>query len=76
VKAALHGGPGDGVVDDNWADPPDGLYTYEEPVPMRDEDLGPINPGEPTPELKFTAYRYVYDRIEGETAHYSFAPDL
>jgi hypothetical protein len=74
MKAALHGGPCDGRVDNNLREPPQ-LYTCRKEVMPPDWER-PVPPNKPTPEVTYEEHQYRCVRVEGDVAHYQHAPDL
>lgn len=72
MKAVLHGGPGEGSIDENVADPPPKTYRFADPLPLVKEQLEPARANQPTPELRFAMYSYRLERVEDDAAHYDY----
>jgi hypothetical protein len=74
MKAALHGGPCDGRVDNNLGEPPQ-VYTCRKEVMPPDWER-PVPPNKPTPEITYEEHQYRLVLVESDAAHYQHAPDL
>jgi hypothetical protein len=74
MRAELHGGPCDGEVDDNLAEPAPGIYACAKPEEGWLPPPGPVPDNRPAPTVPLVDHRYTLARVDGDTAHYEHMP--